>query len=76
MKIKLKLFAYLREAIGLEEEEIKVRDGKKVGDLWIRYKDKIPGHSNFRVLFAVNGEYVEGNTKLKEGDEVAFIPLP
>jgi molybdopterin synthase sulfur carrier subunit len=74
MKVKLKLFAYLRETLGLEEEEIDVRDGEKVSDLWGRFKDKIPGNRNFRVLFAVNGEYVEGDRELKEGDEVAFIP--
>lgn len=74
MKVKLKLFAYLRETLGLEEEEIDVRNGEKVGDLWSRFKHKIPGNRNFRVLFAVNGEYVEESRELKEGDEVAFIP--
>jgi molybdopterin converting factor subunit 1 len=74
MKVKLKLFAYLRETLGLEEEEIDVRDGEKVSDLWGRFKHRIPGKRNFRVLFAVNGEYVDGDRELKEGDEVAFIP--
>jgi sulfur-carrier protein len=74
MKVKLKLFAYLRETLGLREEEIDVRDGAKVSDLWDRLKHKIPGDKNFRVLFAVNGEYVNETRELKEGDEVVFIP--
>jgi molybdopterin converting factor subunit 1 len=73
MKVKLRLFAYLRETLGLEEE-IDIREGEKVSDLWNRFKHKIPGNKNFRVLFAVNGEYVEEDRELKEGDEVAFIP--
>lgn len=74
MKVKLKLFAYLRETLGLEEEEIDIQDGERVSDLWNRFKHKIPENKNFRILFAVNGEYVEEDRKLKEGDEVAFIP--
>lgn len=73
MKVKLRLFAYLRETLGLEEE-IDIREGEKVSDLWNRFKHKIPGNKNFRVLLAVNGEYVEEDRELKEGDEVAFIP--
>lgn len=74
MKVKLKLFAYLRETIGLREEEIDVRDGAKVSDLWDRFKHKIPGDKNFSILFAVNGEYVKEDRELKEGDEVVFMP--
>ncbi len=74
MKVKLRLFAYLREILGLEEEEIDIREGERVSDLWNRFKHKIPGNKNFRVLLAVNGEYVEEDRELKEGDEVAFIP--
>jgi sulfur-carrier protein len=74
MIVKLKLFAYLRETLGPEEEEVDIRDGEKVGDLWNRFKRKIPGDKDFRVLFAVNGEYVGGDRELEEGDEVAFIP--
>ncbi len=74
MTIKLKLFAYLRETLGVKEEDIEIDEGTKVGELWDAFKDKIPRHGNFRVLFAVNGEYVEEDRELKEGDEVVFIP--
>ena len=73
MNIKLKLFAYIRETLRLEEEEIDIRDGEKVSHLWNKFKHKIPGDKNFRVLFAVNREYVEEDRELKEGNEVVYI---
>jgi len=74
MRVKLKVFAYLRETLGIKEEEIEIEDGIKVGQLWSLFKDKIPANKNFRILFAVNNEYLEEDRELKEGDEVAFIP--
>ncbi|MBI2486921.1 MAG: molybdopterin converting factor subunit 1 [Deltaproteobacteria bacterium] len=74
MSVKLKLFAYLRETLGIKGEEIEIEEGTKVSQLWSLFKDKIPANKNFRILFAVNGEYVEEERELKEGDEVAFIP--
>jgi molybdopterin synthase sulfur carrier subunit len=74
MRVKLRLFAYLREAFGIDEKEIEIEDGTTVGALWDQFKDKIPQNRNFRVLFAINGEYVEKDAELKEGDEVVFIP--
>jgi molybdopterin synthase sulfur carrier subunit len=74
MRVKLKLFAYLRETLGIKEEEIEIEKGTKVGQLWSTFNQKIPENKNFRVLFAVNGEYVEQGRELKEGDEVVFIP--
>lgn len=74
MRVRLKLFAYLRETLGTKEEEIEVEEGAKVGEIWESFKDKVPMNKNFRVLFAVNGQYVEKDRELKEGDEVVFIP--
>ena len=74
MRVKLRLFAYLRETFGIDEEEIEIEDRTTVGALWDQFKDKIPQNRNFRVLFAINGEYAERDTELKEGDEIVFIP--
>jgi len=74
MRVKLKLFAYLRETVGIKEEEIEIEEGTKVGQLWSTFNHRIPGNKNFRILFAVNGEYVEEGRELNEGDEVVFIP--
>ncbi len=74
IRVKLKLFAYLRERLGKSEEEIELPPGTKVGVLWERIREQIPTEGSLRVLFALNGEYVDGNAEIKDGDEVAFIP--
>ena len=74
MRVKLKLFAYLRETLGIKEEEIEIDEGTRVGQLWDAFNHRIPGNKNFRILFALNGEYVEEERELKEGDEIVFIP--
>ncbi|MGQ0793340.1 MAG: molybdopterin converting factor subunit 1 [Deltaproteobacteria bacterium] len=74
MRITLKLFAYLREAMDVQEAALEVEQSATVGELWERFKEKIQPRDNFRVLFAVNGEYVGADCRLKDGDEVAFIP--
>ncbi|MEE9252825.1 MAG: MoaD/ThiS family protein [Thermodesulfobacteriota bacterium] len=75
MRVKLRLYAYLGENRGKSEEVLEVEEGTRVGELWNDYKNSwIPNAKNFRVCFAVNGEYAEEDRELKEGDEVAFIP--
>ena len=74
MKVRILLFAYLKETLGMKEEVMDIQKGSKVRDLWNRFKHRIQGGENLRILFAVNGEYVEVGKELKEGDEVAFIP--
>ena len=74
MKVRIPLFAYLKEALGIKEEVMDIHKGTRVRDLWNRFKHRIPGGENLRILFAINGEYVEEGRGLKKGDEVAFIP--
>lgn len=35
MKIRLRVFAYLRETIGKEEEEFELEEGTRVGEFWL-----------------------------------------
>ncbi len=75
MRVRLRLFAYLGESSGKAEEDLEVEEGITVGDLWNEHKiSTILNSKNFRVCFAVNGEYAEEHRELNEGDEVAFIP--
>jgi len=74
MKVKVILFAYIREDIGFKEREIEIKEATKVGELWNEFKNQLPRKNNLRVLFAVNEKYVNEDEELKEGDEVAFIP--
>lgn len=69
MKVRVRLFAGLRERAGWSEREVEV-DGA-LGDVWpaIDLGEEPPG-----LLYAVNQEYAERDRALEEGDEVAVIP--
>jgi molybdopterin converting factor subunit 1 len=76
MKVRVKLFAILRERAGAGEVSKEIADGSTVADLWRQLqrdypKLDVPG---VRLLYAVNQNYVTADQKLAERDEVAFIP--
>ncbi len=74
MKVKVMLFAYLREDIGYKEREIEIKEATKVGELWSELSHQLIKNNSLRVLFAVNEKYADDDQELKEGDEVAFFP--
>jgi len=72
MKVKVKYFAGLKERIGYAEDEVELPEGARVCDLWrqVSHDDNVPE----RVMTAVNMEYVQADTPIRDGDEVAFFP--
>ena len=80
MKLELRFFASLREALGIAQETIVVPDSVKTiaelrvfliqrGDVWSQVL------AEGRALrCAQNQEMVDANTTLQEGAEVAFFP--
>lgn len=69
MRIRVRLFAGLRERAGWSEREV---DGVgRVRDVWpaLALGDEPPG-----LLYAVNREYAPRDRPLADGDEVALIP--
>ncbi len=69
MRIRVRLFAGLRERAGWSEREL---DGvETVGEVWpaLALGDEPPG-----LLYAVNREYAATDRALADGDEVALIP--
>lgn len=71
MTITIRYFASLREQIGRAEDRIETADAATVGEAWQRlHGQAMPP----RVLAAVNQEYVAGDHRLADGDEVAFFP--
>jgi len=74
MKVKVMLFAYLREDIGYKEREIEIKEATKVGELWSELSHQLIKNNSLSVLFAVNEKYADDDQELKEGDEVAFFP--
>ncbi len=72
MRIKVKLFASLRERLELTERDVEIDEGHTVNDVW----NTIAGDSGLpaNVMAAVNMDYVKPETKVVDGDEVAFFP--
>lgn len=72
MKVKVRLFASLREDVGVKETEVELEAGATANSLWrkvVEDKDMPRG-----VMTAVNLDYAGPETLLNDGDEVAFFP--
>jgi MoaE-MoaD fusion protein len=69
--VTIRLFAGLRERAGVDERELELVEGSRVGDVWaaLDLGDEPPG-----LLYAANHAYVPRERELAEGDEVALIP--
>ena len=80
MKVKLFYFAKVREAIGIDREELDLGSNiKTVSDLievlkgrGSHWQDMFSMSTTFRM--AVNQEMVEATHKISANDEVAFFP--
>ncbi len=76
MQVRVLFFASLREKVRTSETVETIADGTSVGDLWSALCRK---HESIEpmtpsVSFAVNREYADRATILRDGDEVALIP--
>jgi MoaE-MoaD fusion protein len=71
MRVRVRLFAGLRERAGVGSLEIDVPDGATVADVWPVLE---LGAEPAGLLYARNRAYVEPGEVLQAGDEVAVIP--
>ena len=71
VKVRVRLFAALRERAGSRSVELELPDDAVVGDVWgkLAFGDEPEG-----LLYAVNRDYAEKSATLSPGDEVAVIP--
>jgi molybdopterin synthase sulfur carrier subunit len=75
MRVKLRYFASIRELIGIVGEEVTLQEGSTVDTLIKKLKmDHVGLRDMDRILVAVDGEYVEPDILLREGDVVALFP--
>jgi molybdopterin synthase sulfur carrier subunit len=72
MTIRVRYFASLREKLGRNEDSLAYEDIATVADTWKVVSKGQPLPEG--ILCAVNMEYAEPQTLVKEGDEVAFFP--
>lgn len=76
MKVRMLLFAVLRDVVGADERDLEVADGARAIDLWNDLRAAHPRIAPYErpPFTAVNQDYVQPETVLHDGDEVAFIP--
>lgn len=76
MKIKIRYFAIVREAIGKTTETRELPEGATAGDLLADITRDVPRLAGLgrALMLMVNQEYVEPNVVLHDGDEFVIIP--
>jgi MoaE-MoaD fusion protein len=71
MRVRVRLFAGLRERVGTGENEMELPPGSRAGDVWDLLQI---GPEPRGLAYAVNRRYVDRDEPLAEGDELAIIP--
>ncbi len=76
MRVRVLLFAGLREAVGSKDLELELRDGASLGDLLRRVSAEHPVVERYRgrLLISRNAEPAPLDTPLEAGDEIALLP--
>lgn len=76
MRVRVRLFASLREAAGEGEVELDLPAGASAEDAWRALVGRHPALADRRASLsaAVNRRYVAFDAPLSAGDEVVFVP--
>lgn len=76
MKVRVRLFASLREALGQGEIEVDLPPTTTAEEAWQRLVKMSPalGLRRQGLLAAINRRYAPFDAPLAEGDELVFIP--
>lgn len=70
ISITLLYFAHLRETRGVSEEAIHLEQPISVGELFSQIFNMPP----VGIRFAIDAAYVNADTLISDGDEIAFLP--
>ena len=74
LRVTVRCFAAVREALGTDALACEVRAGTTVGGLLAILAQEHARLARLPLAYAVNRDYAREETVLAEGDEVAFIP--
>src|SRR5574337_1369612 len=76
MNVKVLFFGLTRDLTGFGQELLAIPEGENLEGLWTRYENRFPGLREVTdsLLVAVNQEIADRSRRLREGDEVAFMP--
>ena len=76
MRVTVQLFARLRELAGRREWACDLSEGARVADVWRALAAAFPDVAALEstVSAAVNADFASMNSRVHDGDEVAFLP--
>jgi len=76
MRVRVRLFASLREAVGRDQVELDLPEGATAEAAWERLAAEWPALAGRRrsLSAAVNRRYLPFDSPLAAGDELVFIP--
>jgi MoaE-MoaD fusion protein len=76
MQIRVLFFGMIKDMVGAPSQSIELPENCSVEQVVEYYRERVPKFADFSAFCAtsVNQEYSEKGTKLKNGDEVAFLP--
>jgi MoaE-MoaD fusion protein len=76
MRVKVRLFAMLRQQAGWRERDLELPAGASIEDAWQQIVSEAPALAPSRevVRFARNRAYSSADEPLADGDELVFIP--
>jgi len=76
MRVKILLFARLKELAGNEAVELELPPGTSLSEAWRHLQEQLPALRVFKSppLMARNLELAPGEEALGVGDEIAFFP--
>jgi molybdopterin converting factor subunit 1 len=76
MQVRLLFFASLKDIVGARQLRLDLPSGATVNDVLTQLESSYPRMKDYRsvVLTALNEEYVDKQTAIQEGDELAIFP--
>lgn len=76
IQVTVKLFAIFQEVMATEQMQMKLESGTTVSQILDHLIVQFPSLDRWRAVtrYAVNLNFVDPQTLLKDGDEVALIP--
>lgn len=76
MQVRILFFGMLKDLAGRGGDVLNLPEHATLGDVFSHYEELIPrlGKLASSIAISINQEFAEIDSKLKEGDEVAFLP--
>ncbi len=76
MRVKVKLFARLRDIAGRGELERDIGPGATAAAVWCDLVREFPDLAAYErsLSTAINADYARMNDPVRDGDEIAFLP--